>query len=308
MLTRLINGTAYVKQKPPTDRQTQMWLNWLAQQLEEQSQTEFLIENIQPSWLPFNNLRKAFHVGVEIITKVTVGLTFGIIILSTDGLTNSLILGVIVGVTTIKSNSKINIFEAIKWSAEKAKTALRLVLICWFISSILIDVPIAMVIGKTDKLIGGAIVTLIFMLILGLIAGFYAFDVEEKKVPNQGIWKSAIYAVSLGLMGGLTAGLILGLGGWLINGLTFGVKIGFGTSLIGGLILGLNRGGIACIQHFILRLILYFNGYIPWNYAQFLNYCTERMFLQRVGGRYRFIHKMLQDHFAQMEFEVKHPK
>jgi hypothetical protein len=25
------------------------------------------------------------------------------------------------------------------------------------------------------------------------------------------------------------------------------------------------------------------------------------MFLQRVGGRYRFIHRLLQEHFAQME-------
>ncbi|MCY7272686.1 MAG: hypothetical protein LH702_02795 [Phormidesmis sp. CAN_BIN44] len=40
---------------------------------------------------------------------------------------------------------------------------------------------------------------------------------------------------------------------------------------------------------------------IPWNYARFLNYATDRMFLQRVGGRYRFIHKLLQDHFAKME-------
>ncbi|RUS93602.1 hypothetical protein DSM106972_095920 [Dulcicalothrix desertica PCC 7102] len=47
----------------------------------------------------------------------------------------------------------------------------------------------------------------------------------------------------------------------------------------------------------------YFSGYIPWNYARFLDYCTERLFLQRVGGRYRFIHKLLQDHFAQMEFK-----
>lgn len=62
-------------------------------------------------------------------------------------------------------------------------------------------------------------------------------------------------------------------------------------------------GGTACIQHFALRLILYSNGYIPWNYARFLDYCTERMLLQRVGGRYRFIHKLLQDHFAQMEFK-----
>jgi predicted lipid-binding transport protein (Tim44 family) len=92
---------------------------------------------------------------------------------------------------------------------------------------------------------------------------------------------------------GLIFGLIGGLIGKLVGGLIFG--------LIGGLI----GGGFACTQHFTLRLILYRNGYIPWNYARFLNYCTERLFLQRVGGRYRFIHKLVQDHFAQMEFERK---
>ncbi|MHC5862125.1 hypothetical protein [Nostoc sp.] len=30
---------------------------------------------------------------------------------------------------------------------------------------------------------------------------------------------------------------------------------------------------------------------------------SSRLFLQRVGGRYRFIHKLLQDHFAQMQFK-----
>ena len=67
-----------------------------------------------------------------------------------------------------------------------------------------------------------------------------------------------------------------------------------------GLVAWILGGGSTCIQHLITRSILYFQGHIPWNYARFLNYCTERMLLQRVGGRYRFIHKLLQDHFAQM--------
>lgn len=46
--------------------------------------------------------------------------------------------------------------------------------------------------------------------------------------------------------------------------------------------------------------VLYSNGYSPWNYAQFLNHCTDRLLLQRVGGRYRFMHKLLQEHFAAM--------
>ncbi|HEY9905096.1 MAG TPA: hypothetical protein V6D43_22160 [Candidatus Sericytochromatia bacterium] len=45
--------------------------------------------------------------------------------------------------------------------------------------------------------------------------------------------------------------------------------------------------GSSRVQHFILRVVFNFNGFIPWNYARFLNYATERMFLQRVGGRYR---------------------
>lgn len=52
-----------------------------------------------------------------------------------------------------------------------------------------------------------------------------------------------------------------------------------------------------------LRQILYQNGYIPWNYARFLNRCTDALVLQRIGGRVRFIHKTVQDHFAQMDFE-----
>ncbi|YAG09660.1 hypothetical protein NSTC731_06030 [Nostoc sp. DSM 114167] len=59
-------------------------------------------------------------------------------------------------------------------------------------------------------------------------------------------------------------------------------------------------GGLACIQHISLRLVLWRSGYIPWNYAQFLNRAAERRLIQQVGGRYRFIHRLLLDHFADM--------
>jgi hypothetical protein len=39
---------------------------------------------------------------------------------------------------------------------------------------------------------------------------------------------------------------------------------------------------------------------IPWNYARFLDYATERLFLQKVGGGYIFVHRMLLEHFAGM--------
>ena len=77
------------------------------------------------------------------------------------------------------------------------------------------------------------------------------------------------------------------------------------NSLLWGLLLSLfygifQAGGIACIQHFSLRITLWQSWKIPWNFARFLNYCVERRLLLRVGGRYRFLHRELLDHFAQL--------
>jgi hypothetical protein len=63
----------------------------------------------------------------------------------------------------------------------------------------------------------------------------------------------------------------------------------------------LRFGGQAVLQHFTLRLILYFKGFIPWNYAKFLDWASDKLFLQKVGGGYIFIHRSLMEHFAEME-------
>jgi hypothetical protein len=60
-------------------------------------------------------------------------------------------------------------------------------------------------------------------------------------------------------------------------------------------------GGVAVVQHIVLRFLLHRQGHIPHNYAQFLRYTTERRLTQQIGGRFRFIHRELLDHFADME-------
>ncbi len=62
----------------------------------------------------------------------------------------------------------------------------------------------------------------------------------------------------------------------------------------------LTLGGIMGIKNLILRFVMWRNGYVAWNYRRFLNLATERLFLQKVDGRYRFVHELLQKHFAQM--------
>ena len=73
------------------------------------------------------------------------------------------------------------------------------------------------------------------------------------------------------------------------------------VSVVCGIPGALNSGGISYIKHLSLRSILWWLGMAPRNYAQFLRYTVERRFIQQVGGRYWFLHRLLQDHFAGME-------
>ncbi|MBD2303222.1 NACHT domain-containing NTPase [Nostoc sp. FACHB-190] len=185
MLTRDTNSRAYLKNKTPNARKTRMWLVWLAKQMQLESKTEFLIEEMQPNWLMSKTQKNSYY------------------------------------------------------------------LICGLICVLIL-------------LLSGISLGLIFGLVFRHIGDFF-----NKIKLNENFFLKKLNK----------------------------------ENIISGLIFWLAFGGIACLQHFTLRLILYHNGYIPWNYARFLNYCTERLFLQRVGGRYRFIHKLLQDHFSQMEFK-----
>jgi hypothetical protein len=62
-------------------------------------------------------------------------------------------------------------------------------------------------------------------------------------------------------------------------------------------------GGKAFLQHLALRLVLLCHKYAPIRYDFRLNYCTERRLIQRIGGRYRFIHRHLQEYFANMNID-----
>jgi len=171
--------------------------------------------------------------------------------------------------------------------------------------------------------------TLFFLLGFSFNGRLVGSQISITTTPNQGIRQSAINMIVstlfIGSVGSLTVGLLTGPLLWAAFIIPSNINVGMthsdmflywsleGLRVVGGFMFliflcfgsigGLIHGGITCIQHFILRLILYFNNYIPWNYARFLDYAAERIFLQKVGGGYIFIHRMLMEHFAQMELE-----
>jgi Cdc6-like AAA superfamily ATPase len=285
----------------PKDK-TLHWLSWLAQRMAQESQTVFLIEKMQPSWLQNRPERREYRIRNFLIGGLIGGLIGWLIV----GLFLGLFLGLLLGLLGVLSGlTKIILVEQLSWSWQKAKG--------WLIVGLSFGLIVELLLGLSDRLIVG----LSFGLFLGLMGGLSSTEVENRTTPNQGIRSSAknglIVGLSFGLIGGLSFELLLGLfggpSGWLFGGPSGELIVGLSGWLIGGLSgwligwlgVGLLYGGLACIQHFNLRLILYRKGRIPWNYARFLDYAAERLLMKKVGGGYVFVHRMLMEHFAQRD-------
>ncbi|HZR44582.1 MAG TPA: protein kinase [Ktedonobacteraceae bacterium] len=89
------------------------------------------------------------------------------------------------------------------------------------------------------------------------------------------------------------------------TGFQYGLSIDFVNALllgvVGSLLTGLLLGGLASLQHGILRLILWVTGVLPLKLARFLDYAADSALLHRVGGGYIFIHRLLLEYFASLD-------
>ncbi|MGK7949640.1 MAG: tetratricopeptide repeat protein [Xenococcaceae cyanobacterium] len=194
------------------------------------------------------------------LKKSRVGLIYGLII----GLIVGFIYGLIYGFVRI-------------WGMD----------IYWLIGALIFELFVGLMYG----LIGGMIGALIF----GLIKGISGVEIDLKNIPNQGIKATSKNAIRL-----TAISLII----WLV--IYFVIQYTQTLDLVGFLLLityiltlTILFSIYSLIQHCSLRFVLWLSGYAPWNYARCLDYATDRLFLQRVGGGYRFIHRLLQEHFAQ---------
>jgi len=72
----------------------------------------------------------------------------------------------------------------------------------------------------------------------------------------------------------------------------------FRFGILIGIFVALTFGGQAVLRHYILRLMLALAGVMPLRLIRFLEDARSLIFLQRAGGSYLFIHRLLLDHFA----------
>ena len=317
-----------------SEAQTVHWLTQLAQRMVEDGQTIFLIERMQPNWLKLGNQTLLYRIGLVVVSGLSGGLMFGLTgglsgglncdsqsslsVRWADGLQWGLVLGLLgggvsalsvaIGKGEIKPVETFQLSWAVFTKSLNSWSTLRTGLIgaaigavggglcAWLTHSLILE-------GILLGLVWG----LGFGLMLGVSSGLAGVEIEAKTVPNQGIWRSTLNAAWIGSSFGLIITLLAVLGftlmglnetcQWIAAPL---ILVGFG-----GLGTVVNLAGRACLRHLTLRLALWSQGIMPWNYTRFLNSAVGDVFLQRAGGSYFFIHRMLLEHFAQIESQRK---
>jgi NACHT domain len=322
-----IKSKTYEKKALPDRKKVQRALVFAAKALEKESQTELLIAKIQPKWLRNKRKQRLYRS----IVGLTVGLIAGLMVALSGGLSFGLSFGLSVGLMIgmiglmVGLSGRLDTIEpvgAIKipTSCQDLRENLSSLRKCLKVG-LMVGPILGLIQGLVSWLIGGLkaglILALILWLILGLgwlIIGFWGgllfwlirgrtADIEDRIVPNQGIKNSRNHMLNLtvmALLGGIFIKLLassLSLRGTHVNLALF-------VSLSVFILYGFCRGGgLPLCQHIALRIVLALNGFAPYRYDKLLNYCTERLLLQRICGSYRFMHKLLQEHFAKMPLD-----
>lgn len=212
-------------------------------------------------------------------------------------------------------NEDIQIVEAIRWSGPGSLAGALLGMLLAVMISVMSEfsgdissLPAIFL----DSIQSNTWLVVPFFVGLGaLVLGVRYNKVEKRTFPNQGVWRSAKMAALFGLLIGPGIGMLLFPVAEHIFSTLWADLLGAESSLSQtllkgtlealsfGLIVGVWYGGLTFIQHFTLRAILFFKKLLPWKYSSFLDHAVDCILLQRVGGGYIFIHRLLLEHFAE---------
>lgn len=294
-------------------------LTWLAWQMQRHDQSIFYLERMQPAWLSHQQrwlMKLIVGLVVGLIGGLVSGLLIWLIIESGRGLGSGLgsglggglvvglVVGLIVGlVRGSLSEQAIKLIDAVRWSWTKILAGLGYGLIGGVGVFLMVTPLLGLTIGLSNGLGLGLVLGLLsgsfYGIAFGLLDGLSVVEVENRPRPNQGIHRSGQSALLVGLIVGLIVGSIGGLGGALLEfGPLFGPLFGLVIGLGAGLFFCLDFGGAAWLHHYVIRLLLVWQGVIPWRYVPFLDFAAQRILLRNVGGGYIFIHRLLLEYFA----------
>lgn len=311
-------------------------LSWLARMMLQHNVMAYQIESMQPDWLLDRAQRRLYglYVGLTsglfgwLILGVISGLILGLIKGRNGELSSGLslglsvvlifgpILGLFCGISVWLSstqNDSITLVDRLKWSWKEAGRGLLMGLLMGLSGGLILWLIFVLLGGADIALTLGAFLVMpsviVFAPTLGLIWGLTPKQIEETTYPGQRIKQTLSNTLLSTVIVGLFFGLIGGLLGiqtsrpifWSLLGLLLGLFSGLLLQLVDIPYFGQNGGYLPIIRCYSLRWVIAKHNLLPYQLIPFLDYCTDLVFLRRVGGSYIFVHRLLMEHFAEME-------
>jgi DNA polymerase III delta prime subunit len=293
-------------------------LRWLAAQMQHDTMTEFLLEDLQPHWLPS---RWRYHV----ITSLGSGMVGGLIGWGLGWMSGGPVVAMVVGSVFAlggmllgAAHGEITLEEQVSWSRQRMAQQ-RWSIFGYGLVGALLGTGFGVVIpawGVVACQIAGVLTGIVGRLALALATSRDIARLTFRTRPTEGIrasWRNGVqYGVTVGCLTGGMLGLAAagtsGYQGWTMYGPAGGylsaIITGIGVFVITGFSFGLTAllesGGGAVLKHYLLRYLLGRAGLLPWDAVGFLDTACDLLFLQRDGGIYRFRHILLRDYFASL--------
>jgi hypothetical protein len=294
-------------------------------------QTLFAFDQLQPDWLPNEQIRQEAQERVKlfiIVAYMIVGELNGILLSQSARaplLTFSFLFGLVAGHRVFKAikdkkisptpTFDISVMEAVAWAWKHKRTrfikfVLRMGGICLLmvggfvtIVSILFGFLSGWAFGlRTGFLIGIFALICIFgggmigALRIGLVKGHI-------RRPQDNLWRSARYGMLYGLLlGGATGSIAFLITESLQSGLKssqgFAIAIGISSGLYVLLLCSLMNGGYTLLQYYVLRSLLKKAGAIPKKLPAILNVAVQCRLLCLINSSFMFPHRWLLHYFA----------
>jgi hypothetical protein len=270
------------------------WLGWLARRLRAERSSLFQLEDLQPSWLPTEELRRSYQKGVRGGSVWVIQIILWVLVVSYHDRLGSWFPLAMLGTFVVATLTAIQVYgdgsikpvERLGWS--------------WLgmILGLLLGFVLPAALGTSAY--GNSGIHWTTSLAIGLpcvVAGGVSGRrrrVALRSRPNEGILRSALHTAVLGLGVGLLGHIDL-FQPMFSEKRAVAVVIGLSYGLAWAVS---HYGGAAVIKHFVLRSVLTRNGCTPWRYVRFLGESTRLNIMRQVGGAYMFRHQVLLEYFA----------
>jgi hypothetical protein len=279
-------------------------LRWLARTMMRLNVSDVWLERMDPSWLSERWEQWASrYLSIATIVTLQVLCVAGVMVALdrpmriTVGVTSCAVAVALV----LTKGYRVKPMESLRWSLRRAVRRLPL--------DLSVGLAVGAILGLAGDFAANVVLGALGAMCLTITSALEPAERQARVRPNEGVWRSLRYGVWFSLLLAPTVPLIVAYG--ILPHLATDQASAFGSSTLdyrlqvflticafGVAVLFMVQGGAAALFHFILRLLLSIRTPMPIRLVPFLDDCTARGLMRRIGGGYIFLHRTLLEHLA----------